>query len=177
MHVSVCESLTVLVCLCVSVCGPVCECVSVCVSEPVSVCMCLCVCLCACVCVCVHVRVCITVCVSLSLCVSMYAGMPAVTCNRFGKGKVYYLGSFMCQEGVDAILAQAAPVCPVIPDGEGLDVAVRWTDEFGICFVINFTAETKPLPPSLVGKTDLLTDAPLPADDMLKPFDVRIVKL
>ncbi len=106
-----------------------------------------------------------------------YAGMPAVTCNRFGKGKVYYLGSFMCQEGVDAILAQAAPVCPVIPDGEGLDVAVRWTDEFGICFVINFTAETKPLPPSLVGRTDLLADAPLPADDVLKPFDVRIVKL
>ena len=106
-----------------------------------------------------------------------YAGMPAVTCNRFGKGKVYYIGSFLSPEGLAAVMEKAAPLPPVVPDGKGLEIAVRWTDEFGICFVINFSTETKALPSSLVGKLDLLHDTPLPSDDVLAPFDVRIIKL
>lgn len=106
-----------------------------------------------------------------------YAGTPAVTRNDFGKGKVYYIGSYMSCEGIAAVLDQAVCVAPVVPDGEGLEIAVRWTQSFGICFVINFTQEAIPLPASLVGKQDLLADKPLPADDVLDPFAVRVIRL
>lgn len=54
---------------------------------------------------------------------NFYAGMPAITRNRIGKGLTYYIGTNMYSEGISRVLAEVtacAGVDPVLPEGTEL---------------------------------------------------------
>lgn len=109
-----------------------------------------------------------------------YAGMPAVTRNSFGEGWVYYIGTQLEENVLDAILEQAvqeAEVTPVLAEKTRLEVTVRETEDEKIYFVINFQSEPLPLPEIFAGSEDLLTNEILKSGHSMKPYDTVVVKM
>ena len=106
-----------------------------------------------------------------------YAGMPAVTRNRYGKGSVWYVGSCLDEAGLGKVLDMAcreADVKPVVPDAQGLEVVCRRSGDTEFYFVLNFEEEPKKIPAMFAGKEDLLNGKTDSADTVLKQFDVRL---
>ena len=109
-----------------------------------------------------------------------YAGMPAVTENCYGNGKVYYIGtlleesargklfSYICGNAQIKGLAETAP---------GLEITCRETETHKIYFALNFGDEECRLPEMFWGQKDLLTGSVLAEDTVLKKFDVCIVQV
>lgn len=109
-----------------------------------------------------------------------YAGMPAVTENCYGNGKVYYIGtqleesargklfSYICGNAQIKGLAETAP---------GLEITCRETETHKIYFALNFGDEECRLPEMFRGQKDLLTGSVLAEDTVLKKFDVCIVQV
>ena len=107
-----------------------------------------------------------------------YAGTPAVTCNRFGKGTVYYVGTQPDEAGLARVLdrmAETAGIRPLLPEDTPLEVTRRVKDGKEYRFLLNFTRDPQPVPASLRGQSDLLTGSPLP--DTLAPYGVLLVQL
>ena len=107
-----------------------------------------------------------------------YAGMPAVTKNSYGQGTVYYIGTQMAEAGLDRVLAMAmqdAGVTPVLADADGLSVTCRKAEDCSYYFVMNFKDEALDVPPSLVGKEDILTGKIVEMGDQLAKYDVKII--
>ena len=73
-----------------------------------------------------------------------YRGMPAFTCNSFGKGKAYYVCADMEQAFYDNIyaelIAEAGARRPVKTVPEGIEVTTRENERAEYLFVQNFTA-------------------------------------
>lgn len=87
-----------------------------------------------------------------------YAGMPAVTVNRYGDGKAYYIGTHSDEEFyqmfLDRLFLQAG-IEPVHQTPFGVEAAVRENKNGRFLFLLNHTAEKKTV--VLEGKyTDLL---------------------
>ena len=83
----------------------------------------------------------------------------------------------MEERGLAGILDQAvrgADVSGVIPGGEGLEVACRRTEQGRIYFVMNFSDMDRKVPSCFAGQTDLLSGKAVPADIVLKKYDVCI---
>lgn len=111
---------------------------------------------------------------------NFYQDTPVVTRNQFGKGHVYYLASQLDEKALAKTLKKAsadAHVKPLIDEETKLEVTRRVNGNTSLYFIINFTGEAQPLPKVFAGKQDILTDKALEKDDMLKPYDVRIVKV
>lgn len=109
-----------------------------------------------------------------------YANRPALTKNRFGSGSVYYIGTFLEDNGLAKLLTLAlsgSGVAPVIPDVTELEVTCRTTEDCSYYFIINFQDRPLPVPASLAGCIDVLTRQPVAADDMMKQYDVKIVRI
>jgi len=107
-----------------------------------------------------------------------YAGMPAVTKNCYGQGKVYYIGTRMTEAGLDKVLSMAikdAQVAPVLPDADGLHITCRKTESCSYYFVMNFKDEIFTVPSSLVGKEDILSGKVMEADTEISKYDVKII--
>ena len=107
-----------------------------------------------------------------------YAGTPAVTRNRFGKGTVYYVGTQPDEAGLARVLdrmAETAGIRPLLPEDTPLEVTRRVKDGKEYRFLLNFTRDPQPVPASLRGQSDLLTGSPLP--DTLAPYGVLLVQL
>ncbi len=108
-----------------------------------------------------------------------YAGTPAVTKNGCGNGFVYYFGTDLDPVGLAKVLDGAmeeAGVTPVVSGGEGLEITCRRGEGYRLCFVMNFKDEEKSLPAELAGMRDLLTGEIAKTGDVLKKFDVKILK-
>lgn len=74
-----------------------------------------------------------------------YRGTPAVTVNRFGKGKVYYLGTHLDEPFLKQLFGTIAEeynisMFPNLP--EGVQVAVRTGKAGAYLFVLNLSRET-----------------------------------
>lgn len=106
-----------------------------------------------------------------------YQGTPAVTCNSFGKGRVYYVATQMAPEGLARVLdeaVQAADVFPVAAPCSGLEIVRRRNEKHVFTFVMNLTKETHVLPEELAGRTDLLTGQKAEKGRVMQSFDVLI---
>ena len=89
-----------------------------------------------------------------------YQGTPAVTCNQFGQGRVYYAATQLAPEGLDKLLdeaARAAKVSPVAAPCSGLEIVRRRNEDHVFTFVMNLTKEAHVLPDEFAGRADLLT--------------------
>ena len=106
-----------------------------------------------------------------------YQGTPAVTCNAFGKGRVYYVATQMAPEGLARVLdeaVQAADVSPIAAPCSGLEIVRRRNEDHVFTFVMNLTKETHVLPEELAGHTDLLTGQKAEKGRVMQSFDVLI---
>lgn len=106
-----------------------------------------------------------------------YAGMPAVTRNRFAEGTVYYVGTVLSAEGLAKVLDLAckeAGVASVLAEETELEVTRRISEEAKIDFVMNFKDRPLPLPSVFVGKQDLLTGRTMEDGELMQKYDVRI---
>lgn len=109
-----------------------------------------------------------------------YCGTPAVTKNVFGSGSVYYVGTVLEDKGIAAVLDQAtaqAGVAPVIAEQTGLEITVREAEDAKLYFVINFRDEELSLPACFDGQTDLLTGTAVQAGEVMKKYDVKLIRL
>ena len=110
---------------------------------------------------------------------NFYAGTPAVTRNHFGNGQVYYIGTDMEETGVARVLGMAAAdagVTPVIGEETELEVTCRKADDCKFYFVMNFRDEEIEIPSCLAGNTDALTGETVKTGEILKKYDVRIIR-
>lgn len=109
-----------------------------------------------------------------------YAGTPAVTRNQFGNGTVYYIGTDMREDGIAKVLelaAKTAGVKAVISDDTELEVTCRKADNCRFYFVMNFKDKEIEIPASLAGRKDVLTGNTVKAGELLKKYDVRIIRV
>lgn len=108
-----------------------------------------------------------------------YAGTPAVTKNSYGKGTVYYLGTqpedCAFTRMMDCIVKEAA-VKSLVDERTSLEVTVRKTKENTFYFLINFSKEETVVPQCFAGMQNLLTGETVSRQEILKPFEVEIIK-
>ncbi len=107
-----------------------------------------------------------------------YAGTPAVTKNRFGKGCVYYVGTVLEEAGLFKVLEMVcneAGISSVLEEETELEVTRRIRDKDYIYFIINFKDQKVKLPSVFAGKTDILTGRKMEEGEMLCRYDVRAV--
>jgi beta-galactosidase len=72
-----------------------------------------------------------------------YAGKPAITLNRFGRGQAVYVGTFglppLYRTFFGWLLGQLGIHCPlIVPDG--VETAERWQGEQHLLFILNHTS-------------------------------------
>ena len=110
---------------------------------------------------------------------NFYAGTPAVTKNSYGKGNVYYLGTqpedCAFTRMMDCIVKEAA-VKSLVDERTSLEVTVRKTKENTFYFLINFSKEETVVPQCFAGMQNLLTGETVSRQEILKPFEVEIIK-
>ena len=107
-----------------------------------------------------------------------YAGMPAVTRHNYGKGKLYYIGTCMEEDGIAKILSKAAEDAganPVAGNGNGLEIVKRNGEGKSFYFVMNFKDEELEIPEEFAGKKDLLSGNAVEKGEKLPKFGVKIV--
>jgi beta-galactosidase len=109
-----------------------------------------------------------------------YAGRPAVTVNRFGKGKAWHVASRndlpFQRDFFAAIINELA--LPRAIDGDfppGVVATARTDGETTWVFVQNFTAQQQ-LVTLPQGYTDCMTDAATAGDTVLLAWDCRVLK-
>ncbi|HDR2893613.1 TPA: beta-galactosidase [Enterobacter asburiae] len=109
-----------------------------------------------------------------------YAGRPAVTVNRFGKGKAWHVASRndlpFQRDFFAAIINELA--LPRAIDGDfppGVVATARTDGETTWVFVQNFTAQQQ-LVTLPQGYTDCMTDAAAAGDTVLLAWDCRVLK-
>lgn len=101
-------------------------------------------------------------------------GIPALTRHRVGDGRVYYLGAWMHERALEALLPELRDVAGVSPQWEpaqkaGVEVVVREIGGQELWFFINDRAETVRLD-SLPEGEDLLGSG-----SELEPFGLRVI--
>lgn len=109
---------------------------------------------------------------------NFYQGRPVATCNAFGTGKAYYVGTQLDSETLSEILDQVCydgTVKKVTDEDSSLEITRRQKAGKDFYFIINFTKEDQKLPQSFAGTCDLLKNEPLTVETVLHPYDVVVV--
>lgn len=78
----------------------------------------------------------------------LYAGMPALTCNRFGKGRAYYIAARTKEDFLDDFYGMLCrekeiPVYFEEKLPQGVNLQIRTDGQQDYLFLMNFTEETK----------------------------------
>jgi beta-galactosidase len=110
-----------------------------------------------------------------------YAKSPAVTLNRYGKGKAYYLASRNSEDflsdfyaglvkdlGLRRILSGRIP--------EGVEVAERSDEKSRFVFLTNFRPSTKTVPLGILKGVDLLTGRKVSGKLRLGPYEAAVIR-
>ncbi|MHC5248646.1 beta-galactosidase [Enterococcus sp. LJL90] len=105
-----------------------------------------------------------------------YQDTPAVTCNQFGKGAAYYVGTMLSETGMtelfDLILADLDIPELILP--AGIEVKTRIKGNQVLKFVLNHRNETVTATLPFNG-TDLLTSQACGGAVELEPFYVKLI--
>jgi beta-galactosidase len=107
-----------------------------------------------------------------------YAGKPAITLNRFGKGLAVYVGTVgdqLLHEMLSGWLLDLAGVRRMITAPAGVEVAERWQGEHRILFLLNQTERTQEV--TLDGRYNNLIGDPatLEGTVTIPPRDVLVL--
>jgi beta-galactosidase len=109
-----------------------------------------------------------------------FAGDPAITRHRFGKGTSYYLGTALVQEGLAWLLEQVctdAGVRPILSAPRGVEVTSRSDGTQTWLFVLNHSEERAKVELPAKG-LDLITGATMNTLELeLEPKGVAIIQL
>lgn len=110
-----------------------------------------------------------------------YAGRPALTVNKLGQGKAYYIASrnearfhqafseaLIEDIGIRKVLSAKPP--------EGVTVQVRTDGVHDYIFLLNFHAEQKTVLLGEEGGVDLISGEPIRSQTDLAPYGVRVIK-
>jgi beta-galactosidase len=106
-----------------------------------------------------------------------YAGQPAVTLNRVGRGQVIYAGTMGDAAFVHSLTAYAcreAGVSGLMSTPPGVEVTARWKDTQRLLFVMNHS-DTTQIVDMDSAYHDLLADAPVDSVIQLDPKQVAIL--
>ncbi|WP_132005104.1 beta-galactosidase [Mesobacillus foraminis] len=106
-----------------------------------------------------------------------YAGTPVITCNSYGKGKAYYVGT--CPDKAfltDFVktVCEEKQVKPLLEVPKGVEVTERRKDGSSFFFILNHNADEVVL--GNVEGTDLLTGKEMNGNTSLEAYGVMIVK-
>jgi beta-galactosidase len=110
-----------------------------------------------------------------------YAGRPAVTVNRFGKGRAFYLAARTEDRFLDDFYGRLAAELEIpraiagnLP--EGVTARVRADDANTFLFVMNFATEAKKVDLGAPGWTDAVTGVSAPARLDLPAYGVEMLR-
>jgi beta-galactosidase len=107
-----------------------------------------------------------------------YAGSPAITMNRFGKGWTIYVGTFgdlALYKKLTSWLIQLAGLNPVLKAPHGIEVTERWQGGKKILFLLNHAHNHAEVTLDH-GYTNLLSDTQLEGKILLEPLDVLVLE-
>ncbi len=108
-----------------------------------------------------------------------YAGMPVLTCNRFGKGKAYYMATrpdAAFYSELTELLCNEQGVRPVMDTPEGVEAALRENGSSKFLFLLNHSAQTKHVVLDRDG-TDLITGTQYRAGDAVSMEKTDVIIL
>ena len=110
-----------------------------------------------------------------------YAGRPALTVNRYGKGRAYYLAARAGRDFLGALAGRLAEELSLkrALDAElptGVTAQLRTAGNTDYVFLMNFSEEEKRV---MAGRSfrDLLTDEMLPSAITLPPYGVKVLEV
>lgn len=109
-----------------------------------------------------------------------YAGMPVLTCNRFGDGRAYYVATRpdgACYAKLVRRLCGEQGVGPVAAVPTGVEAAIRENAEHKYLFLLNHSGQTQSFPADRDG-IDIITDRPIRKGDpiTMEKTDVIILE-
>jgi beta-galactosidase len=107
-----------------------------------------------------------------------YAGSPAITMNRYGKGWAIYVGTFgdlALYKKLSSWMIQLAGVYPVLRAPQGIEVTERWQDGKKILFLLNHTQNRMEV---MLDQryANLLSDTEVEGKILLEPLDVLLLE-
>ncbi len=108
-----------------------------------------------------------------------YLGMPAVTENEYGRGKAYYIGTRMEQNGIRFLMdkiCDAAEIKPIFDENSELEISCREKGTDMYYFLINFKDKSLTVPQKIWGKKNIVTDSIVPDRAELKQYEVLVVR-
>jgi beta-galactosidase len=106
-------------------------------------------------------------------------GGAAITCNHYGKGKAYYIGTQPSQECCDALMdmiATDAGVKPGVETPEGVDASVRTGKSGSLLFLANHSEEPKSFARPEGFATNAITGDALSDTIHLDHYEVAVLK-
>lgn len=91
-----------------------------------------------------------------------YAGTPAVTVNDFGQGKVFHVGTYLDQNGLQAVIRNAFSAAGItghaLQAAATVDCTVRQNDQTRYYFFVNTTPAGQVVANPVPGAQDLLSE-------------------
>jgi len=109
-----------------------------------------------------------------------YAGLPAITRHKFGKGLGYYLGTELEPAGLDWLVGLIFMEAGVVPTAQNLPAGIealrRTKDGTTWLFLLNHTGEKVHIPLQTSGR-DLLTGNPVQMATTLEPNGAAVIEL
>lgn len=106
-----------------------------------------------------------------------YAGTPAITENKYGEGKAWYVGTKLRHQGLTQLfnhIILEANIESLVVNADKLEVTKRVTDDGKeLYFILNMSNEEQVLPSKFEGYTNILTDEI--AHKNMKAWDVQVL--
>ena len=106
-----------------------------------------------------------------------YAGTPCVTCNTFGKGKAYYIGTQPEQKFLEELMEKICKDCnieSVYSADEGVELTVRKSDKGRIVFVINHNSKEAEVDFGTDKLKSLIDERKFTGKNTIQPGDVFV---
>ena len=107
-------------------------------------------------------------------------GRAAITCNKFGSGQAYYVGTRPDAAALNTLIERLCAeqsVYPLIDAAAGVEASLRADGSSQYLFVINHTTDHQSIRLRGRSGTDQITGTHVPAQFTLEPYGVRIIQL